>query len=166
MHGPCKECAKNLELAFGDALEEQVWVCPLDGKCVNPRVGRRNCPEAGALPYHASVCTRCSIKTCRRCSMGALSEHPVCSAGAGPRLKRPRAAPRRCAHPVTTCVRRPDPYPTTTCKSRRDPYPATTCDQRPKIAVFPKDAVRDNFYTCLSGGHTKHTPPEQQRLQR
>jgi len=147
MHGPCKECAKNLELAFGDALEEQVWVCPLDGKCVNPRVGRRNCPEAGALPYHASVCTRCSIKTCRRCSMGALSEHPVCSAGAGPRLKRPRAAPRRCAHPVTTCVRRPDPYPTTTCKSRRDPYPATT-------AV--RDAVRD----------TKHTPPEQQRLQR
>ena len=43
--GPCHELSRNLEWACGEAIEQQVWECPFDGKSVNPRAGRRNCPD-------------------------------------------------------------------------------------------------------------------------
>ena len=43
--GPCHELSRNLEWACVEAIEQQVWECPLDGKSVNPRAGRRNCPD-------------------------------------------------------------------------------------------------------------------------
>jgi len=49
MHAPCRELARNFEWAFGETIERQVWTCPLDGKCVNPCAGRRNCPDVTFL---------------------------------------------------------------------------------------------------------------------